>query len=157
MANGFDLSALFGQTKGMPTRALDRGNIMSVTLNIHAVEVSEDIANMVARIADLNEAIALSEKENKALKAELIETVGGSEMVELFAEGIRVTHNGTALATVKSATRTTVTADRVSEVIAGILAAFPQIGDMLPEAVRELESVATTAGKVSTYPVIRTK
>jgi hypothetical protein len=130
---------------------------MSVSLNVHAVEVPANIASMVARIADLNEAVRLAEAENKALKAEIIEAVGGSEMVELFAEGIRVTHNGTALATVKPVTRTTVTADRVSEVIAGILTAFPQIGDTLPEAVRALEAVATTAGKVTTYPVIRTK
>jgi hypothetical protein len=130
---------------------------MSVSLNVQAVEVPTELATMVARIADLNEIVALAEKENKELKATITEAVGGLDMVVLFPEGIRVTHNGVGLATVKATTRTTVTADRVNETVADILRTYPQIEDLMPEIVQALTLIGTTAGKATTFSQVRPK
>lgn len=129
----------------------------NVTLNMEAVEVSADMAAKVARIADLNESVRLAEAEAKGLKAEVVEAVGGADMVAVFAEGIRVTHGGAALATVKPQTRTTVTADALADAVEAVLAAFPALSEDMPEAADAIRAIVTAASKVTTFPVVRTR
>lgn len=129
----------------------------NVTLNMEAVEVSADLAAKVARIADLNEATRLADTEAKGLKAEVIAAVGGADMVAVFPEGIRVTHEGAAVATVKPQTRTSISADALADAVEAVLAAFPGIAETLPDAAEALRALPVAAAKVTTFPVVRTK
>jgi hypothetical protein len=129
----------------------------NVELNLETIEVSADMAAKVARIADLNETEALAKSEGKRLKAEVTEAVGGADMVAVFPEGIRVTHGGVAIATVKPTTRATISADGLAQAVEAVLAAFPALEEDHSEAVAALRGLTTTAAKVTTYPVVRTK
>jgi hypothetical protein len=129
----------------------------NVALNMEAVEVSSDMAAKVARIADLNEVVRLADAEAKGLKAEVTEAAGGADMVALFAEGIRVTHEGVGIATVKSQTRTTISADALAEAVEALLSAFPTLEGAQPDVVAAMRALPTTAAKVTTFPVVRTK
>lgn len=129
----------------------------NVALNLETVEVSEAVAAQVARIADLNEVVRLAEAEGKALKAEVVEAVGGVDMAVLFPEGVRVTHDGTALATVKAQTRTTISTDALTDAVEAVLAAFPALAEDYAEAVEALRNLPVAAAKVSTYAVVRTR
>lgn len=129
----------------------------SVKFQAETVEVAAEFVGKVARIADLNDAVRAAEAEAKGLKAEVVEAVGGAEMVALFPEGVRVAHDGVALATVKSQSRATVKADALRDAVEGLLAAFPAVAESHPEfaaAVAALPSAVTTE---TTYPVVRTK
>jgi hypothetical protein len=130
-------------------------NIASVA--IEAVAVSSDLAATVARIVDINDATRSLEAEGKRLKAEVIEAVGGAEMVAVFDDGIRVTHDGTVIATVKSTTRTTVTTDALTAGIQALLAAFPDVATVMPELASALAALPATVSKTTVYPVVRPK
>lgn len=129
----------------------------NVALNMEAVEVSSEVAAKVARIADLNEATRLADAEGKGLKAEVTAAVGGLEMAVLFPEGVRVTHEGVAIATVKAQTRTSISADALAEAVEAVLAAYPALAEDHAEAVAALRALPTAAAKVSTFPVVRTR
>jgi hypothetical protein len=129
----------------------------NVELNLETIEVSADMAAKVARIADLNESARLIESEGKALKAEVTEAVGGADMVAVFPEGIRVTHGAVAIATVMPTTRATISAEGLAQAIESVLAAFPALAEDHSEAVAAIRGLTTTAAKVTTYPVVRTK
>jgi hypothetical protein len=130
---------------------------MTVQFQAEGVEVSADVAAKVARIADLNDIAREAEAEGKRLKAEVVEVVGGAEMVAVFPEGIRVTHEGVALATVKPQTRSTISAESLAAQVAAILAANPEIAESHPEVVAAMLALPESAAKVTTFPVVRTK
>ena len=130
-------------------------NIASVA--IEAVEVSSDLAATVARIVDINDSTRSLEAEGKRLKADVIEAVGGADMVAVFDDGIRVTHDGTVIATVKSTTRTTVATEALTAGVQAILAAFPDVATVMPELAAALAALPATVAKTTVYPVVRPK
>jgi hypothetical protein len=129
----------------------------TIKYDAEAVEVSADFVSKVARIADLNDAIRAAEAEAKALKAEVVDAAGGADMVALFAGGVRVTHEGNALATVKAQTRATVKADALADAVDGLLAAFPQVAATFPEFVAAVAALPSAVTSQTTFPVVRTK
>lgn len=130
---------------------------MTVQVSAEIVEVPSEFVAKVARIAALNDVVREAEAEAKGLKAEVVEAVGGSEMVAVFTEGIRIAHEGNVLANVKPQTRTTITAESLTAQVAAILAAFPEVTATLPEVAEALMALPTTAAKSTTFPVVRTK
>lgn len=130
---------------------------VKLQVKVETKNVSKGIAAKVARIAELNEMTALAEAEGKALKAEVIEAAGGAEKVCDTPTGIQIVHKGTVLATVKPQTRTTISAGSLTEAVAGLLAAFPEIADTLPEVAAALAALPEAAGNTVTFPRILTK
>ncbi len=130
---------------------------MTVQFQAEGVEVGAEFVGKVQRIAALNDAIREAEAEAKSLKAEVVEIVGGAEMVAVFPEGIRLTHEGVTLANVKPQTRSTITADSLNAQVAAILAANPEIAESHPEVVAAMLALPESAAKVTTFPVVRTK
>lgn len=129
----------------------------NVKFQAETVEVSAEFVAKVARIADLNDAVRAAEAEAKALKAEVVDAAGGAEMVALFPEGVRVAHEGVALATVKSQSRATVKADALRDAVAGLLAAFPAVAESHPEFAAAVAALPSAVTSETTYPVVRTK
>jgi urease gamma subunit len=78
-------------------------------------------------------------------------------MVALFAGGVRVMHDGKALATVKAQTRATVKADALADAVEGLLAAFPQVAATFPEFAAAVAALPSAVITQTTFPVVRTK
>lgn len=129
----------------------------NVKFQAESVEVAAEFVAKVARIADLNDAVRAAEAEAKGLKAEVVDAVGGAEMVALFPEGVRVAHDGVALATVKSQSRATVKADALRDAVEGLIAAFPQVAETFPEFVDAVAGLPDAVTTQTTFPVVRTK
>ena len=130
---------------------------MSVKFQAESVEVAAEFVAKVSRIADLNDAIRAAEAEAKALKAEVVDAAGGAELVALFPEGVRVAHEGVALATVKSQSRVTVKADALRGAVEGLLAAFPEVTASHADFAAALTNLPSAVSNETTYPVVRTK
>lgn len=129
----------------------------NVKFQAESVEVAAEFVAKVARIADLNDAVRAAEAEAKGLKAEVVDAVGGAEMVALFPEGVRVAHEGVALATVKSQSRATVKADALRDAVEGLIAAFPAVAETFPEFVDAVAGLPDAVTTQTTFPVVRTK
>lgn len=130
---------------------------MTVQFVVDSVEVGAEFVGKVQRIAALNDIAREAEAEGKALKAEVVEAVGGAEMVAVFTDGIRVTHDGAVLANVKPQTRSTISAESLAAQVAAIIAANPDIAESHPEVVAAMLALPESAAKVTTFPVVRTK
>jgi 1-acyl-sn-glycerol-3-phosphate acyltransferase len=129
----------------------------NVKFQAESVEVAAEFVAKVSRIADLNDAIRAAEAEAKALKAEVVDAVGGADMVALFPEGVRIAHEGVALASVKSQSRASVKADALRDAVEGLLAAFPAVSESHPEFAAAIAGLPDAVTNVTTFPVVRTK
>jgi hypothetical protein len=129
----------------------------NVKFQAETVEVAVEFVAKVARIADLNDAVRAAEAEAKALKAEVVDAAGGAELVSLFPEGVRIAHEGVALATVKSQSRATVKAEALRDAVEGLLAAFPEVVAQYPDFATALAGLPSAVTSETTYPVVRTK
>jgi 1-acyl-sn-glycerol-3-phosphate acyltransferase len=129
----------------------------NVKFQAESVEVAAEFVAKVARIVDLNDAVRAAEAEAKALKAEVVDAVGGADMVALFPEGVRIAHEGVALASVKSQSRTTVKADALRAAVEGLLAAFPAVTESHADFARALAALPSAVSTETTYPVVRPK
>lgn len=136
---------------------MTKGHTVAVKFAAESVEVGAEMVAKVQRIAALNDVVREAEAEGKALKAEVVEAVGGAEMVAVFPEGIRVEHDGAILANVKPQTRSTISAESLAAQVAAIIAANPDIAESHPEVVAAMLALPESAAKVTTFPVVRTK
>lgn len=134
---------------------------MSVQNLAEVIEVGAEFVAKVARIAECNDIESAAKAEGKALKGEVIEAVGGADMVALFPEGVRIAHDGVILANVKPQSRVTISQDNLTAALGAVMIAHPDAFARLavdfPEAAEALALLPQTAAKVTTYPVVRTK
>lgn len=122
-----------------------------------SVEVGAEFAGKIARIVEINAQVRDLEDEGKALKAEFVDAVGGTDMAVLFGN-VTVAVDGEAIANVSGRVRDNIKVTDLRDAVAAVVAAMGAAGlsDSHPLIVKMVEDIPSLITQ-SEYTVVQPK